>query len=511
MSLQSLIMLHFGLTRRVMSGLPSSFWHKRGERLAVRMFRTAAYRVPAYRDFLSTNGVSPDSVRTIEDFRSTVPVIDKKGYLGRLPLNDYCVDGVLHSAYTIETSSGNSGTPMLWPRTYEEDFMFPRYMEHALRQFYQIDKRSTLVILTLALGTWTSGEKMAQAIRTTAAKRGYRLTVMTPGVNLQEAVELARLVSPHYEQTVIVGYPPFVKNVIDEGVARGIDWPQLGVSLGLGGEGYSEQWREYMARRIGVPENDLMGISGGYGAADLGMSVGREYPITVLIRKLAHKDGELAEALFGENGSLPSFLQYNPASFYIEEVDNELVFSVKAGIPLVRYNIHDRGGVIRYDRAMEIVRDHGYDVIKLLRERGYDRRDVWRLPFFYVFGRSDGTVCISGLNVYPENVEAALYLPETEMIGSYKLGLDTDEDMNARLCIWLELCSQHGHCSDRDLAALEKKLHAVFFAKLTEVNAEFRRAVAANPVASKPVIRVHRFGEGPFAEDKTKIKARYVR
>ena len=117
---------------------------------------------------------------------------------------------------------------------------------------------------------------------------------MTPGARLEEVIEIVKQFGHLYQQVVIIGYPPFLKQVIDEGARDGIDWLTLNVKLGLGGEGYSEEWRDYIAGKIGLQENDLLGVSGGYGAADLGMSVGREYPLSVLVRKLAYKNEALA-------------------------------------------------------------------------------------------------------------------------------------------------------------------------------------------------------------------------
>ena len=97
-------------------------------------------------------------------------------------------------------------------------------------------------------------------------------------------------------------------------------------------------------------------MSGGYGAADIGMTIGREYAATVIIRKLCTKDPDLARELFhdsrGNHSTLPSLVQYNPATCYVESVDNELVFTVLSGVPLVRYNIGDSGGVIGFEEML---------------------------------------------------------------------------------------------------------------------------------------------------------------
>ena len=509
MSMQSLIMSNPKLTRLFMSNMPASFWEKQGKKKALKIFQLAVQEVPAYKDFLQKQNINPDKIRTLEDLKK-LPILDKKNYIQKYPINKRCLNGTLAGKYTVEKSASTTGSSYFWPRLFEEDELFPKYIEYSFVQFYGIDKKSTLVILTLALGTWTSGEKMAQALRMTAVENGFPLTVVTPGANLEEVIEIVKNLSPYYDQTIIVGYPPFIKTAIDEGIKQKIDWKKLNVRLGLGGEGYSEQWREYMGEKIGLPQKDLLGISGGYGAADLGMSVGREYPITVLIRKLAYKDKKLAKALFGEENLLPSFLQYNPASFYIEEVNGELIFTVKTGTPLVRYNIHDRGGVLPFAKVIKITKEYGYDVYNLLKKYDYGKGNIWKLPFFYVFGRSDGTVSIGGANIYPENIDAALYAADTSMINAYKLTLQVDTRMNSRPCIMIELEKGVKLYSQAEESKLEKQFHDIFLFKMLELNSDFRDAYRVDSQSTNPIIKIYHFGEGPFAEDKKKIKRRYV-
>ena len=79
-----------------------------------------------------------------------------------------------------------------------------------------------------------------------------------------------RQLGPLFERTCILGYPPFVKGLIDTGNAAGIGWQQLDVCLVLAGEVFSEEWRQLVAQRAGikVPLRDVVGI---YGTADAGV------------------------------------------------------------------------------------------------------------------------------------------------------------------------------------------------------------------------------------------------
>ncbi len=506
--MQSIIMSRREWATWFMSTMKASFWEKQGIKKVLKRFHDVAERVPAYKKFLKDNGIRPENVKTIEDFKK-LPIIDKHNYLKKYPLEELCLDGKLGDKYLIDRSSGYSGASFFWPRLAAEDRDYPLYMNLAYEQFYRTHEKSTLMIITLALGTWVGGEKISWATREIAIKGKHPFTVITPGLNIDEVLEIVQFFKKKYDQIVIVGYPPIIKNIIDEGERRGIDWKSFFPKIGLGGEGYSEDWREYIREKIGLAKNDLMGIAGGYGAADLGMSVGREYPISVIIRQLANRDQALARDLFGE-GAIPSFCQNNPATFYIEKVNNELIFSCHAGIPLIRYNIHDRGGVIPFARALEIVRSHGADPIKLLMERGYTKRDIWQLPFFYVNGRTDGTVIIDGTNVFPENVESILSVTEGRQLNSYQLEVKQDEQFNERLYVHLELKAGVSLPVGEALANLSDKLQEQIIKALCQTNQDFRDAYARNPTDCRPQLTFHEYGQGAFRDSDRSIKKRYV-
>jgi len=511
MGMQALVMKNRRLTNMAMSRLPASAHEGRGEKLALNVARTALSRTKAYPAFIAAADRPLTPPTTIEEFRG-LPIIDKRSYVDRFTLPQLALDGNFSNAYTIERSSGHSGGSYYWLRLPQEDALFPQYLEHAFTQFYGMTERSTLVLITLALGTWTSGEKMAQALREVAASGRYELTVMAPGTDLDEILEIVADLGPHYGQVVIVGYPPFLKTVIDEGTRRGIDWKSMTIKLGLGGEGYSEHWRRHMGDLVGVDVGrDLLAISGGYGAADVGMSIGREYPLTVLIRQLCLEDKALAHALFrgtpASNGTLPGLLQYNPATSYIEQSEHELVFTVLSGIPLVRYNIHDRGGVLPFESTMSLLRDHGYDLPKRLADLGYGREQLWGLPFFYVFGRSDGTVSIVGANIFPENVQSVLSKHLDQEIVTFQLSVRTSDEYTQRLHIDLEHYSPDLLESER--STLSARYHDMLVSGLSALNQDFRDAYEDNPQCADPAVSIHPRATGPFAAH-TGIKHHYI-
>lgn len=504
--LKKLFKIYPPLMSFFLSSAPPKALEKSGAKFALKVFNEAARRVPAYKKFLADHQLNPETIKTIGDFRK-LPLTGKKNYLDKYNLKELCLGGTLRDKYLIDRSSGYGGNPSYWPRLPEEDKGYPLYMENAYRQFFQIDKKPTLMIITLSLGTWVGGEKISWATRQIAIGGKNPFTVITPGINLKETLEIVENLGDYYEQIVIVGYPPFVKRIIDEGGKRGIDWKKINVKLGLGGEGYSEEWREYMGQKIGVKENDLLAISGGYGAADLGMSVGREYPISVLLRKLAYKDEKLAKDLFGQWKPLPSLCQYNPTSFYIEETDGELVFTAMPAIPVVRYNIHDRGGVISFEEALQTAASHGYNLLKILTEYGYQKKDIWHLPFFYVWGRTHGSALLYGVVIYAENVKAALDNPlvSSQATGNFQMETVFDKEQNPRLQVKIELAS-----GVEPNEELKKNFINTITKTLEEQSTEYNRLhqEMGNEVLPQVTLYKH---QDPEIFDREVIKYRYTR
>src|SRR5262245_59339291 len=89
-------------------------WQAAGAEAAVRLFRQAARRVPAYAHFLRDHGVDADAISTAADF-ATVPSTSKHNYVDAYPLRERLWDGDLGHAALIHASSGTTGEPYYWP------------------------------------------------------------------------------------------------------------------------------------------------------------------------------------------------------------------------------------------------------------------------------------------------------------------------------------------------------------------------------------------------------------
>jgi len=332
--------------------------HADGGRAALELFRRTAATVPAYREFLRAHGIDPAGVESLDDFRR-VPMMDKESYHRRYPLPQRCRDGRLDGCDLVSVSSGSSGSPTIWPRTVADELAVARRFEQVFRDGFQAGQRTTLAVVCFPLGTWVGGLFTTACVRHLSAK-GYPVTTVAPGNNKAEILRVLPELAPHFEQVVLLGYPPFLKNVIDSGLAEGIPWADYQIKLVFAGEVFSEQWRELVAGRAGLADA-ARGSASLYGTADAGV-LANETPLSVTVRRFLASRPALAKEAFGES-RLPTLAQYDPASRFFETRAGTLLFTGDGGVPLVRYHIADEGGLIGYQAMLDFCARHGFDPV----------------------------------------------------------------------------------------------------------------------------------------------------
>lgn len=400
------------------------------EARAIELFHSVAAAVSGYRDFLAKHGIDVARIRSYEEFRS-VPLTTKQNYMLAYPLPELCREGRVGEMVAV--SSGSTGKPLFWPRSLEHELDIARRFEQVFHGSFQADSRNTLVIVCFALGAWVGGMYTAACCRY-LARKGYRLTLVTPGNNKGEIFRVVNELAPHFEQVVLAGYPPFIKEVVDSGIALGIDWRRHRVKLILAGEVFSEEWRTLVCERVGArdPLHDTASL---YGTADGGV-LGVETPVSIAIRRFFSAHPDAARDVFGES-RLPTLAQYDPLSRFFETHEGTLVVTGENGVPLLRYHIADTGGVFAFDELLGKVKGFGDEPLAQLA----NSRGVCSLPFVYLFGRADFTVSYYGANVYPENVSVGLEQPNIRdwVSGKFVLEVNETEDRDQVLRVVVEL------------------------------------------------------------------------
>jgi phenylacetate-CoA ligase len=385
----------------------------------LQLFKRTVENVPAYREFLAARSVDPVAVKAFADFEQ-LPLLTKQNYVNAYALPARCSGGTLAGSEMTAVSSGSTGKPIVWPRSIAHELDVAARFEHVFAHSFSADRRSTLVVICFALGSWVGGMYTAQCCRYLAQK-GYPLTLVTPGNNYAEIFRVVEELGPHFDQVVLAGYPPFLKDVVDRGLAQGLDWKRHKIKLILAGEVFSEEWRTLMCTRLGA-DDPCAATASLYWTADAGV-LGNETPLSIGIRRFFAAHPEAARTVFGES-RLPTLVQYDACSRYFETHEGTLVVSGDNGVPLLRYHIADKGGIFAFEELLQRVREHGGSPLA-----GLDERQVAPLPFVYLYGRADFTVSYFGANVYPENVSVGLEQQEIHKWVSGKFVLQVLENV----------------------------------------------------------------------------------
>lgn len=431
------------------------------QRQVIDLFHLVADTVPAYQKFLREHGIDAAGVSTFQDFQR-LPMLTKDNYHRRYPLPELCRDGRLASCDMIAVSSGSTGDPLFWPRFHTDEATMSARFEQVFVDAFHADERSTLAVVCFPLGTWVGGLYTISCVRQLAA-RGHPITVVAPGNNKAEILRVLPQLGGFFDQVVLLGYPPFIKDVVDTGLAAGLDWSRYAVKLVLAGEVFSEEWRDLVGRRAGMRDLDRDSAAL-YGTADAGV-LGNETPLSVRIRRFLAGRPELARELFGES-RLPTLVQYDPLARFFETIDGTLLFSGDNGIPLIRYHIADEGGLIEHDELLEFCARHGFT----------PESDTDPLPFVYVFGRSLFTVSFFGANIYPENVTVGLEQPAVSgwVTGKFVLEVVEDANRDRQLQVTVELAPHETVDEERE-QLVAQSIHT----ELVRLNSEFAHYVPA--------------------------------
>ncbi len=472
------------------------FWLREGEKMALRLFHLASVRVPAYKDFLKKNKIKSEKIKTIADF-SLIPPVDKKNYLTAYPIEKLCWNGDISSAEMISLSSGSSGEPFFWLRRTKQEVETMLTHELFMLDSFKIDKRSTLCVVSFSMGMWVAGTLTYRALQDIAVR--YRMTVITPGINKNDVLNVIQRLGPKFEQVIIAGYPPFVKDIIDEGESMGMNWKKFNVKFLFAAEAFSEKWRDHIYSKVGAKDayKDSLNI---FGTADA-LILGHETPLSIQIRRTAVKNKALYKSIFNSEDRIPTLTQYNPTLRFFENAGDNFVFSCFSGMPLVRYNIGDSGRVIEFGKMEGILADYGVNMNK---EAQKNNINFWKLPFLYVFGRSDFTASFYGINIYPENIRDGLSDDKVNefVSGKFTMLTKTDTKMDQYLELNVELKSHFSKIPLNLEPIVKETLTSTLKAKSTEYN-ELYKYLGKK---AEPMVNLCLYNDGRFFKSGVKQK-----
>lgn len=362
--------------------------------LALAAFHRAATRVPAYQTLLRQAGLEANQVHTWDQFQRLVPITDKRTTFATFSLPDLCLDGSLAGVKSALTSSGHSGVFAFGLNTAADEAQAAHAVDLGLQYMFRVDERRTLMINALPMGV-----KVPTATT----------TLVETSVREDMVIAAARELGPFFDQTLLVADGSFAKKILEDGRAQGLDWAALHAALITGEEPTGENWRTYIASLLGrdAADGPETAIVSSMGIAECGLSLFHETRETIHIRRLAHTDPRLRQALFGAAARVcPMFFVYSPLRICLEirgdQPAGDLLLTMlqpDLKVPLIRYHAGDTGRLYTRPEVAEALRQCGYPD-GLLPE--------WKLPLLAVYGRGQHVLAQGG-KVFPEEIKEALY------------------------------------------------------------------------------------------------------
>lgn len=469
----------------------------RAERAAWRASRT----VPAYREYLAARGVDAQGLFPL-GILGRLPETDKRSYIDRYSLMERCVGGAVpYPGTSIDESSGSTGMPYNWIRSRREREVAHRNIGFFAR--YAFGDRPLITINAFSMGAWAAGFNMSLGM----LRHGI---VKSVGPDVDKILSTLEVLGPGYRY-LISGYPPFLKHLLDEGARRDFPWDVYEIHGLVGGEGMTEALRDLLLQRFAS-------VYSGYGATDIEIGMAGESPVSIAVRRLARSRPDVGRALFGTDARLPMVFQYNPLIHFMEvNGAGEVICTVSRLdllAPRIRYNVHDAGGIVPFERVREVLDSFGFDLFDLgaAPEAAGPRGPLpWArpipLPFLWIHGRRDATVSVMGSNIYPEDVEALLYRDPriAPHLHSFMLSVVDDATGTPRPAVALELASLDG-IDDAWRAGTAERIRD----GLAAMNLDFRSSASEFPAAMLPLVMTYPVGGGPFAGDATRIKQRRI-
>jgi len=317
---------------------------------ALRIAKRTAKDCLAYEKALKEKNFIIEKRKTIKDF----PILDKTNYINRFPLEERIKKTEkLSSYYQFCTSSGSTGVPTIWPRDKRIDDNLESLHTKLLDEHFQIKRKSSLIVVLFDLGTSTAGVMHAR-LSWQANKYG-NISTITPGSDIKKACFLLSRLHSYYEQVIIIGYPPLIFDLVNNSKKQKYSLKRYNAGIVFAGGGVSGYWRKQMAKNFNIKLNRIISF---YGFSESGM-VGYETKDINRLLQYCIKYPQLNIELF-DSILLPTVVEIDFNKRFFEIENDEILVTVDQPVPLVRYNIHDKGKLISVKEINHQLKQFGF-------------------------------------------------------------------------------------------------------------------------------------------------------
>jgi phenylacetate-CoA ligase len=321
-------------------------------------------KIPFYKKKFKEAGIKSADIKNLEDV-AKLPFTVKTDLRDNYPFGLCAVP--LEKVVRVHASSGTTGKPITGPYTKED---LDQWTECMVRNFWAAGVRSEDIVQNAyGYGLFTGGLGFHQA----ATKLGCT-TVPTSSGLTERQITIMR----DFGSTVLCATPSYALTIAERAEELKVDLKALPLRVGIfGAEPWTTQMRDEIEERMGIKAMEAFGLTelGGPGVAydceeQNGLHINEDYYLAEIV------DPATMEPLpLGEKG--------------------ELIFT-----SLQR-------------RAMPMIRYRTKDITSLTREKCACGRTFMKMN--KVYGRTDDMLIISGVNVFPSQIESLLLdIPEVE-------------------------------------------------------------------------------------------------
>jgi phenylacetate-CoA ligase len=335
-------------------------------------------KVPFYKNKFKEMGISAADIKSLEDV-AKLPFTVKNDLRDNYPFGMCAVP--MEDVVRIHASSGTTGKPITGPYTAED---MEQWIECMARNIYAAGIRKADVVQNAyGLGLFTGGLGFHQG----ASAVGCAVVPTGAGVTERQIT-----IMQDFKSDALFATPSYALTIAERAEEMKVDIKKLPLRVGVfGAEPWTEGMRQEIEERMGIKAQEAYGLTelGGPGVAF-----------------------DAAD----QNG-----LYINEDHFLAEIVDPQTLDPLPEG---------EKGELIFTSlqrQAMPMIRYRTKDITCLWREPGIEGRTFIRMDKIY--GRSDDMLIISGVNVFPSQIEALLLEieevePQYQLIVSKKGYLD---------------------------------------------------------------------------------------
>ncbi len=360
---------------------------QKSEEKAIVTFNKASSGNSFYKSYLNTIRKDDLQVEDIESFRKLVPIVDKKSIFSSQNIDKIFSDKMDLSTKSILLSSGSTGTFSFGLNMQNDVKRNSQFVEILLNYYFNVMENKTLVLNCLP-----------QSIKVSLAGG----TIAEIGLRTDALIYLLTTISPMFYQTIIIGDNYFIKNSIEEGQKKGINFKKLKIHLVLGSVHLPENLRTYLANILCIDINNPHSgsIFSSMGLSEFGFNVFFESKETMDLRRLVNKDPVTREKILPQSlySYLPMFFNYFPQAHYLEEINEDIIITnlkLSPILPLIRYNSKDKGKLIPYKKLEELQIRKNY-------------LPPFNSPLALIYGRGE-FLEFQDKKIYPQLIQEGLY------------------------------------------------------------------------------------------------------